>query len=258
MIPGASMPWRTPGGRVYDSGDFPGLFEKALVHADYQGFNRRRAAAKREGRLRGIGLAYYIDHTGMGPSDLVMSRGMAIPTYKSAIVRFNKDGGVTVVTGTHTHGQGLETSLAQIVSDKLGIGIDDIEVLHGDTRDIGYGRGTVGARSLLAGGAALNVAIDKLITKEKQIAAHMMECDAADIDFEQPEFKVKGTDRHLSLMQVARAALLPVNFPIKTLEPGFEASGYWDPLAVAFPNGCHICEVEIDPETGKTDIVAFT
>jgi len=258
MISAVSMPWRTPGGRVYDSGDFPAVFEKALAYADYQGFRRRRIAAKREGRLRGIGIAYYIDHTGMGPSDLVMSRGMAIPTYESAIVRFNKDGGVTVVTGTHTHGQGLETSLAQIVSDKLGVGIGDTEVLHGDTRDIGYGRGTVGARSLLAGGAALDVAIGKLIDKGKRIAAHMMECDAADVEFEQPEFTVKGTDRHLSLMQVARAAYFPVNFPIKTVEPGFEASGYWDPLAVAFPNGCHICEVEIDPETGKTDIVAFT
>jgi carbon-monoxide dehydrogenase large subunit len=257
MIPAASMPYQTPGGRIYDSGDFPAVFDKALALADHTGFEKRRAAAKRAGRLRGIGIAYYIDHTGMGPSDLVLSRGMAIPTYESALVRFNKDGGVTVVTGTHTHGQGLETALAQIVSDRLGIAVADIEVLHGDTRDIGFGRGTVGARSMLAGGAALEVAIGKLVDKGKRIAAHMLECDAGDVAFAKGDFSVEGTDRRVPLAQVARAAYFPLNYPIKELEPGFEESGYWDPSAVAFPNGCHVCEVEIDPDTGATAIVDF-
>ncbi len=257
MIPTASMPWLTPSGRVYDSGDFPAVFEKALSLADHAGFERRRAAARRAGKLRGIGVAYYIDHTGMGPSDLVMSRGMAVPTYESALVRFNKDGGVTVVSGTHTHGQGLETALAQIVSDRLGIALAEVEVLHGDTRDIGFGRGTVGARSMLAGGAALDVAIGKLVKKGERIAAHVLECDVGDVAFDKGEFSVKGTDRRMSLTQVARAAYFPANYPLKELEPGFEESGYWDPVAVAFPNGCHVCEVEIDPETGHIEIVDF-
>jgi carbon-monoxide dehydrogenase large subunit len=257
MIPAVSMPWRTATDRLYDSGDFPAIFEKALRIANAEDFPKRRREAGARGRLRGLGIAYYIDHTGMGPSDLVMSRGMAIPTYESSIVRFNKDGGVTVITGTHTHGQGLETAFAQIVSDRLGIPVADIEVLHGDTRDIGYGRGTVGARSLLAGGAALEVAIDKLVEKGKKIAAHMLECDVADVEFGDRHFGVKGTDRRVPLSRIARAAYFPANFPIKELEPGFEESGYWDPKAVAFPNGCHVCEVEIDRETGAMDIVDF-
>jgi carbon-monoxide dehydrogenase large subunit len=257
MIAAASMPWRTATDRLYDSGDFPAVFEKALRLAKVDDFPKRRLESGSRGKLRGLGIAYYIDHTGMGPSDLVMSRGMAIPTYESSIIRFNKDGGVTVVTGTHTHGQGLETALAQIVSDRLGVPISDIEVLHGDTRDIGYGRGTVGARSLLAGGAALDVAIDKLVEKGKKIAAHMLECATSDVEFRDRHFGVKGTDRRVPLSDVARAAYFPVNFPIKELEPGFEESGYWDPKAVAFPNGCHVCELEIDKETGTMEILDF-
>ena len=257
LIPAASMPWKAPTGRVYDSGDFPAVFERALARADFQGFEARRSEARKRGKLRGLGISCYIDHTGIGPSDLILSRGMKVPSYESAHVRLNKDGGVTVVTGTHTHGQGMETALAQIVAERLGVDIDDVEVLHGDTRDIGYGRGTVGARSLLVGGAALDVALVKIVEKGRHIAAHLLECAAADIDFGGGQFRVLGTDRGVSLAEVAYAAYYPVNYPIKELEPGLENSGYWDPKAVAFPNGCHVCEVEIDAETGVLSVESF-
>lgn len=257
MIQTSEMPWRTGTDRIYDSGDFPAVFERALEVADIEGFAHRRAEASKRGKRRGIGVSYYIDQTGMGLSDIVMSRGFKIPTYESSLVRFNKEGGVTVVTGTHTHGQGLETVLAQIISDRLGIPIADVDVVHGDTRDIGYGRGTVGARSLLAGGAALDVAIGKLLEKGKRIAAHRLECNVTDVEFRDYQFTVKGTNHGVGLKDVARAAYFPINYPIDHLEPGFEETGYWDPKGVAFPNGCHVCEVEIDLDTGETYIADF-
>ncbi|MSQ71146.1 MAG: xanthine dehydrogenase family protein molybdopterin-binding subunit [Betaproteobacteria bacterium] len=261
MIPAASMPWKAPTGRIYDCGDFPAVFEKALARADWAGFAARRDGARSRGKLRGLGIACYIDNTGIGPSQMVMARGMKSPTYESAIVRLNKDGGVTVVTGTHTHGQGLETALAQIVAQRLGVRVEDVEVLHGDTREIGYGRGTVGARSLLAGGAALEVAIAKVVEKGRRIAAHLLECAAEDVEHgmesQAGRFKVKGTDRSVSLAEVARAAFFPANYPMQTLEPGLEESGYWDPKGVAFPYGCHICEIEIDRDSGVLQVVGF-
>ncbi len=267
MIPLSAMPYKSPTGRFYDSGDFPAVFERALARADWAGFGKRREAAEGRGKLRGIGIAHYIDNTGMGPSDMVMSRGMKVPTYESALIRLNKDGGVTVVTGTHTHGQGLETALAQVVAERLGVPVADVEVLHGDTRQIGYGRGTVGARSLIAGGAALEVAMVKIVAKGRRIAAHLLECAAEDIALEatrdeagqrEGRFAVKGTDRGVSLKDVAKAAFFPAKYPIKELEPGLEESGYWDPTGMSFPNGCHVCEVEIDRDTGVLSVVAFT
>ena len=261
MIPGSAMPFKTSTGRIYDSGDFPVVFEKALARADWAGFEKRREEARRRGKLRGIGIAYYIDNTGIGPSDMVMGRGMKIPTYESAQIRLNKDGGVTVVTGTHTHGQGLETALAQIVAERLGVDVANVEVLHGDTRQIGYGRGTVGARSLLAGGAALEVAIAKVVEKSKRIAAHLLECAAEDIELlvkaGKGRFTVKGTDRGITMEEVAHAAFFPVKYPIKELEPGLDETGYWDPPGVSFPNGCHVCEVEIDRDTGTMQVASF-
>jgi len=257
MIHAEAMPWKAPTGRVYDSGDFPAVLERALEKADWRGFETRRAEARSRGRLRGFGVSYYLDHTGIGPSDMILSRGMKMPTYESAHVRLNREGGITVVTGTHTHGQGMETVLAQIVAERLGVPFEEVEVLHGDTQDIGYGRGTVGARSLLVGGAALEVALNKIIAKGRRIAAHLLECAPTDIGFEHGRFAVQGTDRSVSLSEVAHAAYFPLRYPLKELEPGLEESGYWDPKAVAFPNGCHACEVEIDAETGALSVQSY-
>ena len=261
MIPGTAIPYKSPTGRMYDSGNFPVVFEKALVRADWAGFDKRREESKSRGKLRGIGLAYYIDNTGIGPSDMLLGRGMKVPTYESAQVRMNKDGGATIVTGTHTHGQGLETALAQIVADRLGIDVKNVEVLHGDTRQIGYGRGTVGARSLLAGGAALEVALGKVVEKGRKIAAHLLECATEDIELSVKDgrgrFEVKGTDKGVTIEDVAKVAFFPSKYPIKELEPGLDETGYWDPPGVSFPNGCHICEVEIDRDTGVMSVASF-
>lgn len=257
LIPAASMPWKAPTGRVYDSGDFPAVFERALARADWRGFEARRSQARSRGHLRGLGVSYYIDNTGIGPSDLILSRGMKWPTYESAHVRLNREGGVTVVTGTHTHGQGMETALAQIVAERLGVAVENVEVLHGDTRDIGFGHGTIGSRSLLVGGAALDVALSKIVDKGRRIAAHLLECAAADIGFERGRFAVRGTDRGVALAEVAHAAYFPLRYPLKELEPGLEESGYWDPKTLAFPNGCHVCEIEIDADTGVLSVQSY-
>jgi aerobic carbon-monoxide dehydrogenase large subunit len=257
LVPASAMPWKSPTGRIYDSGDFPAVLEKTLERCRWSGFDERRREARGRGKLRGFGLAYYVDHTGMGPSSLILSRGMKIPSYESAQVRLNKDAGVTVFTGTHSHGQGLDTAFAQIVHERLGVAIAEVEVRHGDTAELGYGRGTVGARSLLAGGAALEVAIGKIVAKGKRIAAHILECAQEDIAFRDGSFSVEGTDRAVTLAEVARAAYLPLSYPMGTVEPGLDETCYWDPTQVAIPNGCHACEVEIDPDTGALAVVSF-
>ena len=255
LIAPQELPWKSPLGRVYDSGDFPKNLEMALAAAGYAEFEDRRREAKARGRLRGIGLSTYLEHSGMGPSDVIMARGSRFGAYESAQVRLNASGGVTVLTGTHSHGQGHETALAQLVAHRLGIALDDIEVRHGDTDELGNGRGTVGSRSLLSGGAAIEVALDKIEAKGKAIAAHMLECSAGDIELRRGRFTVSGTDRAVTIGEVAKAAYYPARFPLAQLEPGLDEGGYWDPKAVALPNGCHVCEVEIDPATGTLYIV---
>jgi carbon-monoxide dehydrogenase large subunit len=162
-----------------------------------------------------------------------------------------------VHTGTHSHGQGLDTAFAQIVAERLGIPVAEVDVRHGDTNDLGYGRGTVGARSLLAGGAAIEVALDKIVAKGKRIAAHVFECDAGDVAFERGVFSVAGTDRTIGIREIADRAYYPRGYPLRELEPGLDEGGYWDPTAVALPNGSYVCEVEIDEDTGVVTIVQF-
>ncbi len=257
LVPPDAMPWKSPTGRIYHCGDFPAVFARALERADWRGFPARRAASRAAGRLRGFGVAYYVDHTGMGPSSVIMARGMKIPSYESALVRLDKDGAVSVVTGTHSHGQGLDTALAQIAATRLGVDIALVSVSHGDTAAIGYGRGSVGARSLLAGGAALCRALDKVIEKGRRIAAHRLECATADVEFRDGRYAVAGTDKCMSLAEVARSAYFPAGHPADGLEPGLEETAYWDPTQVSIPNGCHVCEVDIDGETGVVAVVSF-
>jgi carbon-monoxide dehydrogenase large subunit len=167
-------------------------------------------------------------------------------------------GSVTVFTGTHSHGQGHETTLAQLVVDQLGVPFDQVEVVHGDTAKIPFGMGTYGSRSLAVGGSAMVKAMDKVIAKGKKIAAHLMEAAAEDIEFKDNTFTVAGTDKSKTLTDISLAAYVPHNYPIEELEPGLDETAFYDPKNFTFPGGCHIAEVEIDPETGVVQMINFT
>jgi carbon-monoxide dehydrogenase large subunit len=165
---------------------------------------------------------------------------------------------VTVYTGTHSHGQGHETTFAQVVSELLGIPADNVEVSHGDTDEVQFGMGTYGSRSIAVGGAAIVKACEKVINKAKKIAAHILEASEADVEFKDGVFRVAGTDREMAFAAVSLAAYVPHNFPHATLEPGLDENAFYDPLNFSFPSGCHICEVEVDPDTGKVEVARFT
>jgi len=208
--------------------------------------------------LRGIGISTYLEACGIAPSAVVGSLGARAGLYETASVRVHPTGSVTVFTGTHSHGQGHETTFAQIVSSTLGIPMESVEVSHGDTNKIPFGMGTYGSRSLAVGGSALVKALDKIVNKAKRIAAHLMEANVADIEFKDGQFKVAGTDKSVPFGQIALTAYVPHNYPITELEPGLEETAFYDPLNFTYPGGCHICEVEIDPETGVTTVINFT
>ncbi|MSP51334.1 MAG: xanthine dehydrogenase family protein molybdopterin-binding subunit [Alphaproteobacteria bacterium] len=255
LIPPDRMPYRTPLNRTYDSGDFPAVLDQALTGVDYAGFPIRRAEARARGKRRGIGIAYYIEQGAWGPSRMALAAGRRYGSYESAAIKVDAEGAVTATTGTHSHGQGLDTVFAQLIGDWLGVPMEKIEVKHGDTDMIGFGMGSIGSRSLVSGGAALKVAIDKVIAKTKKIAAHLLEVAVADIQFKEGAFTVAGTDRRVTFAEIARAAYLPLRYPIEEIEPGLEETGYWDPTSQAFPNGCHVCEVEVDEQTGAVTLV---
>src|SRR6202158_5147785 len=243
FITPASMPHTTPLGLTYDSGDFARNLDDALAAADTAGFAGRRAAARARGQYRGLGHAVYIEQSGFPPDEF-------------AELRFDPSGTLTLLMGTQSSGQGHQTAYAQLAAEKLGLPLDKIRVLQGDTAMIAFGRGTGGSRSLPVGGAALGHAADKLVAKGKRIAAHMLEAAEADIAFEDGIFAIAGTDRNVSIDAVARAAFNPAQLP-PGLEPGFDESGHFTPSAPTFPNGCHVCEVEIDPDTGIIEIVRY-
>jgi carbon-monoxide dehydrogenase large subunit len=243
FIQPAAMPHTTPLGLVYDSGDFARNMQDALAAADAAGFAARRAESRARGRYRGLGHAVYIEQSGFPPDEF-------------AELRFDPAGTLTVLMGSQSSGQGHQTAYAQLASERLGLTLDKIRVLQGDTAMIGFGRGTGGSRSLPVGGAALGHAADKLVAKGKRIAAHMLEAAEADIAFEDGVFAISGTDRNVSIDAVARAAFNPAQLP-PGLEPGFNESGHFTPPAPTFPNGCHVCEIEIDPETGMIEIVRY-
>jgi carbon-monoxide dehydrogenase large subunit len=258
FIPKDAFPYQTPVALQYDSGDYQTTLEVALKNADWSGFEPRRASAKATGKLRGIGISTYIEACGIAPSAVVGSLGARAGLYECANIRVHPTGSVTVFTGTHSHGQGHETTLAQLVVDQLGVPLDQVEVVHGDTGTIPFGMGTYGSRSLAVGGTAMVKAMDKIIAKGKKIAAHLMEAAVEDIEFANNTFKVAGTDKTKSLTEISLAAYVPHNYPIEELEPGLEETAYYDPKNFTFPGGCHIAEVEIDPETGTVAVVNFT
>jgi aerobic carbon-monoxide dehydrogenase large subunit len=257
FIPKDKFPYQTPVALQYDSGDYQATLDAALKTADWAGFEKRRAEAKARGKLRGIGISTYVEACGIAPSAVVGSLGARVGLWESASIRVHPTGSVTVFTGTHSHGQGHETTFAQVVADRLGLSIDQVEVVHGDTAKNAFGMGTYGSRSLAVGGVAMVVAADKIIAKGKKIAAHLLEASEGDLEFRAGKFAVKGTDRAKSFGEVALAAYIPFKYPAG-LEPGLEESAVYDPKNFTFPAGCHVCEVEIDPETGVTQVVGFT
>ncbi|HML10566.1 MAG TPA: xanthine dehydrogenase family protein molybdopterin-binding subunit [Stellaceae bacterium] len=257
FIPTDAFPYQTPVALQYDSGDYFSTLDLATKAADYAGFESRRAEAARRGTLRGIGIATYIEACGIAPSAVVGSLGARAGLFEAATVRVHPTGSVTILTGSHSHGQGHETTFAQLVADGLGIPIESVEIVHGDSAKIPYGMGTYGSRSLAVGGTAIIKAMDKIIAKGKKIAAHLLEAAEADIEFKDGQFSVAGTDRSKSIGEIALTAYVPHNFPHEELEPGLDETAFYDPKNFTFPSGAYVAEVEIDPDTGRIEIVNF-
>ncbi len=257
FIPSDAFPYQTPVALQYDSGDYVATLDACLKASDYAGFEARRAEAKARGKLRGIGVSTYLEACGIAPSAVVGSLGARAGLYEVANVKVHPTGSVTVYTGTHSHGQGHETTLAQLVCDQLGVPMDQVEIVHGDTAKIPFGMGTYGSRSLAVGGSAMVKAMDKIVAKGKKIAAHLMEAAVEDIEFADNTFKVAGTDKTKTLTDISLAAYVPHNYPIEELEPGLDETAFYDPKNFTFPGGCHVAEIEIDPDTGVTTVVNF-
>ncbi len=249
------FPYQTPVALEYDTGDYGATLDLALSQIDYAGFAARKAEARERGKLRGFGLSTYIEACGIAPSAVVGSLGARAGLYEAATVRVHPTGSVTVFTGSHSHGQGHETTFAQLVSDRLGIPFENVEIVHGDTDRIPFGMGTYGSRSAAVGGSAIAKAMDKIVDKGKKVAAHLLEASAADVELVDGKFRVAGTDREKSFGEVALAAYVPHDYPIDELEPGLEDAAFYDPKNFTFPAGCHAVEVEVDPETGVVEVV---
>ena len=246
FIPKDAFPYQTPVALMYDIGNYEATLDEALKLADYAGFPARKAESERRGKLRGIGLSCYIEACGIAPSAVVGSLGAGVGLWESAKVRFTHTGKVQVMTGTHSHGQGHETTFAQVVAEKLGVPYEDIDVIHGDTDKTPVGMGTYGSRSLAVGGEAMVNACKKIVDKGKKIAAHLMEAAEADIEFKDGQFTVAGTDKSVGIGQVAFTAYVPHNYP-QGVEPGLEESAFFDPPNFTYPSGTYVCELEVDP-----------
>jgi len=253
LVPAGAMPYKTPIGPTYDCGDFPRILARAIAVSDYAGFQERRRAAAARGRLCGIGVACFIESSGAAPSKLAGALGARVGLFESAEIRVDSTGAVQAALGTHNHGQGHATTYAQILASRLGVPLAQIRIVEGDTAAVPYGTGTFGSRSIAVGGSALDRAALKIVAKGKRIAAHKLEAAETDVEFGAGRFTVKGTDRVVTFAEVARAAHLAHDLP-PGLEPGLQESAFYDPPNFAFSNGAHVCEVEVDPETGVVAI----
>ncbi|MFN4170479.1 MAG: xanthine dehydrogenase family protein molybdopterin-binding subunit [Pseudorhodobacter sp.] len=252
------FPYQTPVAVVYDTGNYQATMDKLLDISDHAGFEARAAESKARGKLRGFGIAHYIEACGIAPSNLVGQLGARAGLYESATVRVNATGSISVYTGSHSHGQGHETSFAQVVAEMIGIDAGQIDIVHGDTANSPMGMGTYGSRSLAVGGSAIVKATNKIINKAKKIAAHLLEASEGDIELKDGKFSVAGTDKSVDWAGVTLAAYVPHNYPLESLEPGLEETAFYDPSNFTYPSGAYGCEVEVDPETGKVTILAFT
>ncbi len=252
------FPYATPVGLTYDTGNYAAHLDKVIQLADVAGFPARKAASKAKGKLRGIGYSCYIEACGLAPSNIAGALGARAGLFEAGEVRVHPTGTVTVFTGSHSHGQGHETTFAQVVAGKLGIPVENVEIVHGDTGRVPFGMGTYGSRSLSVGGTAIVKAVDKIIAKGKKIAAHLLEAADTDIEFDNGEFKVKGTDKKVPFGNVALTAYVPHNYPLDKLEPGLNENAFYDPTNFTYPSGSYVCEVEVDPDTGTTRVDRFT
>ena len=253
-----SFPHQTPVIMAYDIGDYPAAMKKALELADYAGFASRKAASAKAGKMRGVGFSAYIEACGIAPSRAVGSLGAGVGLWESAEVRVNPVGTVEVLTGSHSHGQGHETTFAQLVSHRLGIPIEQITIVHGDTDKVQMGMGTYGSRSGAVGMSAISKALDKVVAKATRVAAACMEVPEDQIDFKDGNFEARNTNKKMTFGEVALNAYIAHKFDSDQIEPGLKEGAFYDPKNFTFPAGVHIAEVEIDPETGVTRIDRWT
>jgi carbon-monoxide dehydrogenase large subunit len=252
------FPYQTPVALCYDSGNYEATLAAALDLAEVSGYQNRKADSAKRGKLRGIGYAAYIEACGIAPSAVAGSLGARAGLFEAGEVRVHPTGSVTVFTGSHSHGQGHETTFAQVVADRLGIALESVDIVHGDTSKILFGMGTYGSRSIAVGGTAIVKALDKIIAKGKKIAAHQLEVAESDIEYDRGAFKVAGTDRKKTFGEIAFAAYVPHNYPHDKLEPGLNENAFYDPANFTFPAGTYVCEVEVDRDTGQVTIDRFT
>jgi carbon-monoxide dehydrogenase large subunit len=243
FIAPAAMPYQTKTGWTYDSGNYAAALEKCRVLADWEGYEARRAASENGGRRRGRAVVYYVDNTGIFNDRMEL--------------RFDPSGTLTIISGLLSHGQGHETTFAQMVSDWLGVPPESIRLAQGDTDEVAIGRGTYASRSTMVGGSALRAAADEVIARGKRFAGHFLEANESDIVFENGKFTVAGTDKTMPITQVAQMSFIPVGLP-SDLGVGLQGAGSFSANVPSFPNGCHICEVEVDPETGAVLIDRYT
>jgi len=253
-----SFPYQTPVIMAYDTGDYHASLKKAMEIADVKGFNKRKRESARRGKLRGLGYSTYIEACGIAPSKAVGSLGCGVGLWESAEVRVNPTGSVEVLTGCHAHGQGHETTFAQLVSERLGVPIENVSVVHGDTDKVQFGMGTYGSRSGAVGMSALVKALEKVEAKAKKVASHVLEASESDIEFKDGKFTVAGTDKSASWGDVTLQAYVAHKIPWQDVEPGLSEGAFYDPANFTFPAGCHICEVEVDADTGKVTIANWT
>ncbi len=244
-------------GLNYDSGNYQGVLDKALAHIGYDQLRKEQAEARKQGKYLGLGVSVYVEICGLGPSQVAGAVGFQGGLWESAIVRFHPSGKVHVFIGASPHGQGEETTFAQIVADELGVGVDHVKIVHGDTDNTPMGWGTYGSRTTAVGGAALAVATRKIKEKAKLLTAHLLEAAVEDIDYADGKFFVKGSpDKHKTIQDVALMAHVAWNLP-QGMEAGLEASSFYDPPNFVYPFGAHVALVEVDAETGAVTLKRY-
>jgi carbon-monoxide dehydrogenase large subunit len=260
FIPKDAFPYETPLGIVYDSGDYEGTLDKMLGMLDLNGFRTEQEELRAKGVYRGVGLSTYTEVCGLAPSRAVGPQGVGLQAafWESATVRVHPSGSATVYSGSSPHGQGLDTSFAQIAADRLGIPPEQVEVLHGDTHQGPFGWGTYGSRSLSVGGEAIARAAERVQEKAKQVCAAMLEAAPDDIELADGSFRVKGQpDKAMTMAEIAGAAHIPPQELPADIEPGLEESAFYDPENFVFPFGAHACVADVDVDTGKVEVVRW-
>ena len=240
----------------YDSGNYEGVLNRLLEMSDYENLKKERETARANGKLMGIGFSTYIEACGIAPSAVVGSLGARAGLFEAANIRVEPTGSVTLFTGSHSHGQGHETTFAQLMADDLGIPLENVEIVHGDTGKVPFGMGTYGSRSLAVGGSAIVKSLEKIKEKGAKIAAHLLEASAEDLDFADGKWTVKGTDKSVAFGDVSLTAYVPHNYP-EGLEPGLDETSFYDPANFTYPFGAHMAVVEVDSDTGKVDLKRF-